>query len=93
MMTTNTLSVSTELGEELGCWAYAGSVVIELAAEGGAGIDAHMTIAQAEAHVAHMQQQIAAAKAMMPKLLLVADNPDAKANTRAFWNDVLRVVR
>ena len=77
MMTTNTLTVSAELGEELGCWAYAGTVVVQLS-HGTDGIDTHLSIAQAEALVAHMQQQIAAAKAMLPKLRLVPANADTR---------------
>jgi hypothetical protein len=58
---TDTLSVTANLGEVVEVTSYADRVVVEVA-EGRDCINAHLTIAQAEQHVAHMLAQIEAAK-------------------------------
>jgi hypothetical protein len=54
------IGLRSNLGEDLEVWAYGNRVVVEIA-DGHDCINAHLTIAQAEQHIKHVEAQIAAA--------------------------------
>jgi len=58
---TDDISIKCRLGETLSVCASAGRIVVEIT-ERGDCTNAHLTVAQAEEHIAHVQQMIAEAK-------------------------------